>query len=145
MHATLHASLHTSASSTPSMPLSAVANVAVVAWPNAAMLAPESLGDPSMPGAGMPQERLARIAARRSFVAMKRSFIDGIAELAGERGDWLRQQVRQALEPADLWLLRGAVLSALKDGGRQHARLQLHQLLDSAFPDSGGALSGPSR
>jgi hypothetical protein len=100
---------------------------------------------PALPGAGMPQERLARIAARRSFVAMKRSFIDGINELAGERGEWLRQQVRQALEPADLWLLRGAVFSALKDSGRQHTRLQLHQMLDSAFPDSGGALAGPSR
>lgn len=100
---------------------------------------------PALPGAGMPQERLARIAARRRFVAMKCSFIEGLAELSGARGDWLRQQVRQALEPSDLWLLRGAVFSALKDSGHQHTRWQLHQMLDSAFPNSGGALSVPSR
>ena len=91
------------------------------AGPNEATALPE-VGAPTPPGVGVPQERLARIAARRSLVAMKCGFINGIAELSGARGDWLRQQVRQALEPGDLWLLRGAVFSALKDSSRQHTR-----------------------
>ena len=60
------------------------------------------------------------------------------ADGVGRRGDWLRHQVRQTEAPVDLWLLRGAVYSAL--GGdavrRCQQRLDLHQALDSVFPDS---------
>jgi hypothetical protein len=86
----------------------------------------------------MPQQRQQRIAARRSFVEMKRLFIEAVAGVDGRRGDWLRHQVRQTEAPVDLWLLRGAVYSAL--GGdavrRCQQRLSLHQALDSVFPDS---------
>jgi hypothetical protein len=86
----------------------------------------------------MPQQRLDRIAARRSFVSMKRLFVEAVASVEGGRGEWLRRQVRQAEAPVDLWLLRGAVYSAL--GGdvarRCEQRLELHQALDSVFPDS---------
>jgi hypothetical protein len=87
---------------------------------------------------GLPQDRLARMAARRSFVQLKQGFMQA-AELAeGTRGHWLRLQVRQANEPIDLWLLRGAVLRALPDGqgGARALRAQLQCQLDSAFPDA---------
>lgn len=86
----------------------------------------------------MPQQRLQRVAARRSFVEMKRLFIEAVAQVEGGRGDWLRRQVRQTEAPVDLWLLRGAVYSALGgDAARRcQQRLDLHQALDSVFPDS---------
>ena len=86
----------------------------------------------------MPQQRLQRVAARRSFVEMKRLFIEAVAGVEGGRGDWLRRQVRQTEAPVDLWLLRGAVYSALGgDAARRcQQRLDLHQALDSVFPDS---------
>ncbi len=86
----------------------------------------------------MPQQRLQRVAARRSFVEMKRLFIEAVAQVEGGRGDWLRRQVRQTEAPVDLWLLRGAVYSALGgDAARRcQQRLELHQALDSVFPDS---------
>lgn len=90
-------------------------------------------------GVGMPQERLARMAARRSFVEMKQRFIDAVAEVEGSRGEWLRHQVRQTQEPVDLWLLRGAVFAAVRgcDEAAHRTRLDLHRALDSVFPDSG--------
>lgn len=86
----------------------------------------------------MPQQRQQRIAARRSFVSMKRLFLEAVAGVEGQRGDWLRRQVRQTEAPVDLWLLRGAVYSALGgDASRRcQQRLDLHQALDSVFPDS---------
>lgn len=85
----------------------------------------------------MPQERLARIAARRSFVAMKQQFMSAVDGLDGSRGDWLRHQVRHACDPVDLWLLRGAVFDALSpsDEDSQRMRLDLHRALDSVFAD----------
>jgi hypothetical protein len=100
---------------------------------------PSMLPSAALPGAGLPQERLARIAARRAFVDIKRRFIDAVAEVAGQRGQWLRYQIRQAHEPVDLWLLRGAVFSALHGGDDRsgHLRLDLHRALDCVFPDGG--------
>jgi hypothetical protein len=87
---------------------------------------------------GLPQDRLARLAARRSFVQLKQGFMQAVESADGTRGDWLRLQVRQANEPIDLWLLRGAVFRALPAaraaGGA--LRFQLQRLLDSVFPDS---------
>jgi len=95
-----------------------------------------------LPGPGLPQDRHARIAARRHFVSMKQQFIAAIARLDGLRGDWLRRQVRQAHEPVDLWLLRGAVFAALglHDETTRRTRNDLHRVLDSVFPDSGELL-----
>ncbi len=90
-------------------------------------------------GAGLPQERLARLAARRTFVDMKQRFMQAVAHVAGSRGDWLRYQVRHANDPVDLWLLRGAVFAVLpaREPESRRMRLDLHRALDTAFPDSG--------
>jgi hypothetical protein len=87
----------------------------------------------------MPQQRAQRLTDRRSFVEMKRQFIEAVSDVAGSRGEWLRRQVRQTEAPVDLWLLRGAVYSAINgdEALRCQRRLQLHQALDSVFPDSG--------
>jgi hypothetical protein len=90
-------------------------------------------------GAGLPQDRLARMAARRTFVDMKQRFMKAVAHVDGSRGDWLRYQVRHANDPVDLWLLRGAVFAVLppREPESRRMRLDLHRALDTAFPDSG--------
>lgn len=95
----------------------------------------------ALPGAGLPGDRLARLAARQAFVEMKLGFIDAVAMLAGRDSDWLRQQVRHAEEPVDLWLLRGPLFEALSgsEPERRVARLRLRRSLDSLFPDTAPA------
>lgn len=92
-----------------------------------------------LPDSGLPQDRHARIAARRTFVGLKQQFMAAIETLDGMRGDWLRHQVRQAHEPVDLWMLRGAVFAALDSQGdhSRRTRKDLDRVLDNAFPDSG--------
>lgn len=91
-----------------------------------------------LPGAGMPHDRLARIAARRAFVGLKQDFMHAVAALDDERGRWLRNQVRKAEEPEDLLLLRGHVFASLsgQDATRTERRRLLRRSLDSQFPDS---------
>jgi hypothetical protein len=97
---------------------------------------------PILPGPGLPQDRHARIAARRIFVDMKQRFMAAVEDLSGVRGDWLRYQVRQANEPVDLWLLRGVVFDALghKDDYNRRTRDGLNSVLGTVFPDSGEIL-----
>ena len=97
---------------------------------------------PLLPGPGLPHDRHVRIAARRTFVAMKQRFMAAVAELDCARGDWLRFQVRQAQDPVDLWLLRGVVFDALGREGpsTQRTRLELTRELDSVFPNNGDLL-----
>jgi hypothetical protein len=97
------------------------------------------VASPALPGAGLPHDRMAQMAARQAFVALKRSFIDAVAGLPGERGEWLRLQVRSAEEPTDLWLLRAPVFAGLAgdDVTRSACRRQLRRGLDSLFLDSG--------
>jgi hypothetical protein len=97
---------------------------------------------PILPGPGLPQDRHARIAARRAFVGLKQQFMAATGTLDGMRGDLLRHQVRQAHEPGDLWLLRGAVFAALEQQGDYalRTRSDLHRVIDSVFPDSGELL-----
>ena len=97
----------------------------------------EGLG--MLPGPGLPQDRHARIAARRIFVALKQRFMLAVDTPDGLRHDWLRRQVRQVQEPGDLWLLRGAVFTALgpDDPSSQRLRNELQALLDQIFPDQG--------
>jgi len=91
-----------------------------------------------LPGAGLPNDRLARIAARRVFVGLKQDFMRAVAHLDDARGRWLREQVRRAEEPEDLLLLRGHVFASLAgaDGPCQAQRRLLRRSLDSLFPDS---------
>ncbi len=92
-----------------------------------------------LPGPGLPQDRHARIAARRIFVALKQRFMLAADTLDSLRHDWLRRQVRQVQEPGDLWLLRGALFNALglDDPRSQRLRMELQALLDQTFPDQG--------
>ncbi|MDP2004075.1 MAG: hypothetical protein Q8K45_00200 [Rubrivivax sp.] len=87
------------------------------------------------PGAGLPGDRSARLAARQAFVSLKLSFLDALETVPA--ADWLRLQVRAAEEPVDLWLLRAPVFSALDpvDGACRTQRQRLHRSLDSIFPD----------
>lgn len=93
------------------------------------------------PGAGLPGDRSARIAARLAFVQLKRSFLQALDAASG--AEWLRVQVRAAEEPVDLWLLRAPAFAALggADTERRTRRQMLHRSLDSMFPslDSGSA------
>lgn len=95
------------------------------------------VADATLPGAGMPGDRMARLAARKAFVELKLGFLDAVNMLGGRDGTWLRQQVRHAEEPVDLLLLRGPLLEALagNEPERRVARLRLRRALDSLFPD----------
>lgn len=91
-----------------------------------------------LPGAGLPNDRMARIAARRAFVDLKQDFMHAVAALDDPRGHWLRDQVRKAEEPEDLLMLRGHVFASLsgRDAGFTERRRMLRRSLDSLFPDS---------
>ena len=110
------------------------------AEPRQYMSPPQAM--PILPGPGLPQDRHARIAARRAFVGLKQRFMAATGTLDGMRGDWLHYQVRQAHEPGDLWLLRGAVFAALEQQGEyaSRTRTDLHRVIDRVFPDSGELL-----
>ena len=97
-----------------------------------------SPGLPGLPGAGLPHDRLARLAARRAFVDLKAMFMSAVAPLPGTQGDWLRTQVRGAEEPIDLWLLRAPVLQALnqRDEVTLSWRRRLKRSLEQLFPES---------
>ena len=95
-------------------------------------------GQARLPGPGLPQDRHARIAARRVFITLKHRFLQAADTLDDLRHDWLRHQLRQVQEPGDLWLLRGAVFAALgADPTTERLRLELQALLDQVFPDQG--------
>ncbi len=93
---------------------------------------------PGLPGAGLPSDRLARIAARRTFVGLKLVFHDALAQRSGPRADWLREQIRAAEDPSDLWLLRAPVFSELAGPApEQRARRQeLRRALQTLFPET---------
>jgi len=99
------------------------------------------VASPALPGAGLPHDRMARLAARQAFVGLKQCFTEAIADLPDAHGAWLRQQVRSTEEPVDLWLLRAPVFASLagNDPGRRECRRQLRRGLDSLFLDSGPA------
>jgi hypothetical protein len=85
-------------------------------------------------GAGMPQDRQARMAARRAFVNLKQTYLLAVEALPGPRADWLRFQIRHAEEPADLWLLRAAVFDALPGQNHRNQRDTLQRGIESLFP-----------
>lgn len=86
---------------------------------------------------GMPEARLARVAARRAFVEMKQCFMRAAADIEGAVGDELQREVRQSTEVTELWGLRSALFEALpKDSmlGAIH-REEMRYHLDSVFPE----------
>ena len=97
--------------------------------------APRHFAPATLLGAGLPGDRVARLAARQAFVALKDEFIAALDGLPAAQ--WLRGQVRSAEEPVDLWLLRAPTFAAL-EGGEHERRLRRHRLrraLDSIFQD----------
>ena len=94
-----------------------------------------------LPGeVGLPDSRAARIESRRAFVEMKQLFMQAVENLAHRKGAWLRAQVRAAEDPVDLWLLRGPLLSALRedDVATRTMRAALYRSLDRTFPEAFG-------
>ena len=90
----------------------------------------------ALSGAGLPEDRQARIAARRAFVNLKQTYLLAIEALPGPRAEWLRFQIRHAAEPADLWLLRAAVFEALPRQAYRSERDTLQRGIESVFPAS---------
>ncbi|HZE91377.1 MAG TPA: hypothetical protein VE029_06690 [Rhizobacter sp.] len=90
-------------------------------------------------GFGLPEDRLARVAARRAFVEMKLCFIRAAAAIEGSLGAQLQRKVRLSTEVTDLWRLRTALFDALpRDVARANQyREEMRQQLDSAFPEQG--------
>ena len=82
-------------------------------------------------------ERLARIAARRTFVEMKSTLLQITADLAGPDADSLRDKLRRANAAVELWLLRHQVFDALPARGRDTATLRgdLARRLEAVFAD----------
>ncbi len=92
-----------------------------------------------LPGYGLPEERMARLAAQTAFTDLKYSFMRATAEIEGGMGLLLQRQVLLAKEAVELWRLRGAVFAALpvqSERSRMH-KAELLQQLDSVFPDCG--------
>ena len=97
-----------------------------------------SLAAPRDYTAGAPTgDRLAAIAARRAFVSLKLTFVDAAALLDGSQGEWLREQVRAAEHPVDLWLLRASLFSELAGSQpeRRQQRQRLRRALEAAFAE----------
>ncbi len=86
----------------------------------------------------LPDERIARIAARRAFVELKLCFMRAAADIDGPSGALLQQRVRHTREPVHLWRLCAAVLAGLRERHERTPlhRLELHRRLDSIFADS---------
>ena len=92
-----------------------------------------------LPGYGLPEERMARMAAQTAFTDLKFSFMRATADIEGGLGLLLQRQVLVAKEAIELWRLRGAVLAAMplqSERSRMH-KAELHQQLDSVFPNCG--------
>ncbi len=87
-------------------------------------------------GHGMPDDRLARMAARRAFVEMKQVFMRAAADVEGSVGEMLNLRIRAANEPVELWRLRAVLLASLPSHHERSLihRIELHRQLDSLFP-----------
>lgn len=92
------------------------------------------------PGAGMPGDRRACIAALQAFRDLKRTYLHVLEDAPG--ADWLRRLVDQSEEPVDLWLLRAPAFALLEGVSvDQRGRRQLlRRGLESMFPE----LDGPT-
>jgi hypothetical protein len=81
------------------------------------------------------QDRQAVIAARRAFVALKLAFAEAAAAAGGTHAQWLREQVRAAEDPVDLWLLRASLFSELAGPApeRRELRQRVRRALQTVF------------
>jgi len=97
--------------------------------------------------AGLPQDRLAQIAARRAFVDLKRLYIDAVRTLNTPIGQWLAQRLVRASDAAELWSLHPQVDAALASRGpigphqalRTALRLRLKALFAADAPANADA------
>jgi hypothetical protein len=87
---------------------------------------------------GLPQEQLARIAARRAFVEMKQSYMNAASDIASVTGGLLQHKVRRASEPWELWSLRAVILASLTADHERTVghRMKLEREFDSIFSRS---------
>lgn len=83
----------------------------------------------------LPQERLARVAARRAFVEMKQGFMQAAAGLRGASAALLQRQLRIAGDIGELLELSDTLLAVLPAGGEAHAAVQ--RQLERVFPKAG--------
>jgi hypothetical protein len=93
---------------------------------------------PTIVDAGLPQDRAARIAARRAFVEMKQLFLRATEDLSEHKGAFLGRRIRAAADVDDLVQLRGLLVDALReDEARARAlRADLYRRLDGAFSEA---------
>jgi hypothetical protein len=84
---------------------------------------------------GMPEERLARMAARRAFVEMKLRFMQAAQDIPGHRGQSLARRIRSSTEAIELWRLRDELFSALDLSGDRKSlhQQELRRQLSGAF------------
>jgi hypothetical protein len=80
------------------------------------------------------EDRQAHIAARRSFVEMKRCFMQAASGVGGPLGARLQRKVRASASVDELSPMRALVLGAL---ARANERAELCRHLDSIVPDTG--------
>jgi hypothetical protein len=94
---------------------------------------PASAALARLTGFGLPADRHARLAARRAFVALKRSYLHVMEDVPGQA--LLRAQICRAEGPDDLWALRAPVFAALggSSADARGRRQLLHRGLDSMF------------
>jgi hypothetical protein len=84
---------------------------------------------------GTPQDRLARVAARRAFVEMKQCFMAAAGDLIGGDADLTRHRLRQAADVFDLWRLHEPLMAALPATASGDAqRRDVREQIDTAFP-----------
>jgi hypothetical protein len=83
----------------------------------------EPAAPPAPASQGLPQERLARIAARRAFVQMKQAYMNAASDITDATGDMLQHRIRKASEPWELWSVRAVLLASLKS---DHQRTPEH-------------------
>lgn len=87
------------------------------------------------PVASTPADPLAALSTRRAFVVLKLAFLEAAQALQGEQMQWLRDQVRAAEDPMDLWLLRAALFAGLAgpDPERKRQRQRLRRAIEVMF------------
>ena len=81
----------------------------------------------------LPANPLAGLAPQHAFSDLKLTFLHALQGLAGVEG--MRNEVLQAEEPLELWLLQASALSALEgvDADHRGRRQLLRRGLESVF------------